>query len=846
MLKITTPGFSLSSSVGNLTLVAGGASASSTVGIIGVNGFNSSVNLAVSSIPTGVTAKFSSTSASPVAASQLTLTATSAAVSGTYSVTVTGVYGGVTSAASVVLTVQAAAKSTPTAIAITQPAFGFNVLPGSVRRIFATVTGGTTNAVNWSVTGGAKLSSTSGNWVDVTAPAAGSTCAINGTNTYTISSATQFTVTAQSQESPTKAASIIVNVCNPVVQVHVVPFYTTLYSGQKADVQAFIWGAVNRDVTWAITSQPNGGDGVLADAANQDTVFSATTAGRYTLTATSVADRSKTNTATVYVTGHFMPYEVTPSQTMPVDCTVDPGLTGTTYDVGPSQTYKTIQSIPWPSLKAGSTVRIHNEDTTGGSPTTYHEYFQLTTHATRAQPVRVCGVPDSRGNLPVIDASNSTGRSDVSTSSVVYSAIGIGSTAWAGLYAGTWSGPQDLIVEGLKVQNAKSVFTYTTPAGATATGWIKGAACVRLWRSLDTVVRGIDSYNCSNGFFSDFNANNGYFMVANTLYEGNHLHGNGESGSYSYHQLYIQGWNEVAQFNVIDQYQSGAQGSNFKGRGFPEIVRYNHFGDGAARQLDFVDNQDAGPYTTFEGYLGGTNPYRSIYPADAYTADLLAAAVEAHHADYVYGNTFVNTTAAVPIHYATDHGVLEDDRIGTLWFYNNSFYEPTCSPCANYSWAMFDTSGGGGNFFPEIEWPQIQAHNNAIWMDSPTQPYFFWNKTIPQFTTFGVNVINSNWGTRDMSGGNGTGWVSTVSPYAISPYGFQGGATNSADTIGISNLIGVSTDAFDVTTFAPNPALVNAGANFPASGPKLPVRFQYGPSAVQTVRNQPLTVGAME
>jgi uncharacterized membrane protein len=846
-LTVQAPNFSLSSSASTLTLVAGGAGASSTVGIIGATGFSNSVSLGVTGVPTGVTAKFSAAVASPTSTSLLAFTASSTAVAGTYSVTATGTYGAGTSYAPIALTVQAAAKSTPTSIAITQPAFGFNVLPGSVRRIFATVTGGTTNAVNWSTSGGATLSSTSGNWVDVTAPATGSQCSINGTSSHTVRSAAQFTLVAQSQENQKLSASITINVCNPAVQVHVVPFYTTLYSGQKADIQAFVWGSTNRDVTWAITSEPNGGDGVLTDSVNQDTVFSATVAGRYTLTATSVANGSAMNTATVYVTGHNMTYEVTPSETMPVDCSVDPALTGSVYEVGPSQAYKTIQSVPWSSLKPGSTVRIHNEDTAGGNPTTYHEYFQLTTHATRTQPVRVCGVPDSRGNLPVIDASNSTGRSDVSTSSVVYSAIGIGSTGWAGLYTGTWTGPQYLIVEGLKVQNAKPAFTYTTPSGATGTAWVHGAACVRLWISLDTVVRGIEANNCSNGLFSDFNANNGYFAVANTLYEGNHVHGNGESGSYSYHQFYIQGWNEVAQFNVIDQYQSGAAGSNFKGRGFPEIVRYNHFGDGAARQLDMVDNQDAGPYTTFEGYLGGgSSSYHAIYPKDAYTADLLAAAVEAHHADYVYGNTFVNTTAAVPIHYSTDHGVLEGDRIGTLWFYNNSFYEPACSPCANYSWALFDTSGGGGNSFPEIEWPQIQAHNNAIWMDSPTQPYFFWNKAIPQFTTFGVNVINSNWGTKDMSGGNGTGWVSTVSPYAISPYTFQGGASNSADTIGISNLIGVSTDSFDVTTFAPNPALINAGAKLPASAPKLPVRFQYGPSAVQTVRNQPLTVGAME
>jgi hypothetical protein len=831
-LKIPVPGFSLSSSSSALSLVAGGAGTSSTIGVVGVNGFSSVVALTATGLPANVSAAFSSAKTSTT--STLIFSANSAAAPGTYTVTVTGTSGALTSTATIVLTVPG-----PISIAVTQPTYGFNVLPSSVRRIYATVTNGVTDAVNWSVTGGAMLSSNSGNWVDVTAPAAGSSCSITGTvGSYGITSAKRFTLTAQSQENPSQTASITINVCNPAVQINVVPFYTTLYSGQKTDIQAFVWGSVNRNVTWAITAQPNGGNGVLTDTVNQDTAFSATLAGRYTLTATSVADGSKTNTATVYVTGHEMTYQVTPSETMPVDCTVDPALTGKTYDVGPSQAYKTIQSVPWTSLTAGSTVRIHNEDTTGSNPTTYHEYFQLATEATRTQPVRVCGVPDSRGNLPVIDASNSTGRSDVSVYSAGYTAVGIGTPGWAGVYTGTWNSSQYLIVEGLKIQNAKPPYLYTTPAGAAGTAWIEAAACIRLFRSMNTVVRGLDAYNCGNGFFSDFNANEGFAAVANTLYEGNHLHNNGVSGQDGEHQLYIQGWNDVVQFNVIDDYQSGARGSNFKGRGFPEIVRYNHFGDGAARDVDMVDNQDAQPYTIFEGYLSGTtSSYRSRNVGDAYTADLLAAAVEAHHADYVYGNTFVNTTAEVPIHYSTDHGSLEDDRVGTLWFYNNSFYEPVGT---DYSWNLFDTSGGGGDDFPEIEWPEIQAVDNAIWTDSPKEPYFNWNVRTNEFTTFGRNVINSNWGTNSMSGGNGTGWASLTSKYA-----FQG-AGNSADTAGLSSLIGISVEPFNVTTFVPNAALINAGTSLPASAPKLPVRFQYGPSAVQVVRDQPLTIGAME
>jgi hypothetical protein len=627
----------------------------------------------------------------------------------------------------------------------------------------------------------------------------------------------------------------VINVCNPSVEVQVVPFYTTLYSARKADIQAFVKGSVNQGVTWAITSQPNGGDGVLTDAANMDTVFSATVAGRYTLTATSVADGSKENTATVYVTGHYAPYQVTPSQTMPVDCTVDPTLTGSTYDVGPSQAYKTIASVPWTTLTPGSTIRIHNEDTAGGSPTTYHEYFQVTGATSRTQPIRVCGVPDSRGNLPVLDGANAVPAQSNSSQYAVeqYGVVSIG-----GAYVGNWWGdytganvvPQYLIVEGLKIQNAKSPYAYTTPWGAVGT-WGDFTACIRIWPSMDTVVRGIDANNCGNGFFSDFNANNGYAIIANTLYEGNHLHNNGAVGSFSMHQLYIQGWNEVVQFNVVDQYQAGAAGSNFKSRGFPDIIRYNHFGQGSYRQLDMIDNQDATSYTSFAGLLAYSGTIN--YPADS-----LAATIETHHADYVYGNTFTNNNAVVPIHYFSDNGTTDNNRLGTLWFYNNSFYEP--SNVGAWRWMMLDTSCGGGNSCASIEWPQIQFFNNAIWMDSPTNPYFYWNNVTSQFAVFGKNAVNANWGSGDFAGGDGTGWTKGSMTTA-----FQG-ARNAASNTGISNLIGVSSAPFDLSTFAPNAALVNTGQSMPATGPKLPVRFQYGPSAVQTMREQPLTMGAME
>jgi hypothetical protein len=53
----------------------------------------------------------------------------------------------------------AQASAGPISISIAQPVYGFNVLPGSVRRIFATVANGATvtndknNLVTWSVIG---------------------------------------------------------------------------------------------------------------------------------------------------------------------------------------------------------------------------------------------------------------------------------------------------------------------------------------------------------------------------------------------------------------------------------------------------------------------------------------------------------------------------------------------------------------------------------------------------------------------------------------------------------------------------------------------------------------------
>ncbi len=131
-LTIPQPSFSLSVSVGSLTLLPGGTSAASTIGITDQNGFTGSVALTISGLPGGVTAAFSSASAS--ASSSVTFKATTAVLPGTYPVTITGTSGALSAKTGITLTV-------PT------PSFGLSASPGSLSLLVGATSASTTVSV---------------------------------------------------------------------------------------------------------------------------------------------------------------------------------------------------------------------------------------------------------------------------------------------------------------------------------------------------------------------------------------------------------------------------------------------------------------------------------------------------------------------------------------------------------------------------------------------------------------------------------------------------------------------------------------------------------------------------
>jgi hypothetical protein len=122
-LTITAPNFTLSLLPASLGL-ARGATASGTVTVTPQNGFNSSVILSASGLPSGVTASFAALNTAGT--SLVTFTANSTATAGSFPISVKGVSGALTSGASFTLTVLA--PSAGNSLVKLSPAYNINAM----------------------------------------------------------------------------------------------------------------------------------------------------------------------------------------------------------------------------------------------------------------------------------------------------------------------------------------------------------------------------------------------------------------------------------------------------------------------------------------------------------------------------------------------------------------------------------------------------------------------------------------------------------------------------------------------------------------------------------------------
>src|SRR5882757_4448000 len=123
------PGFTLSASPASLAFLQG-ASGSTTITVHPLNGFSGNVNLTVSGLPSGVSASFGTNPA--ITSSLMTLSATGTVAVGTYTITVTGVSGSLSSTAALTLTVNPTGDYTlsasPSSVSVVQGTNGLSTI----------------------------------------------------------------------------------------------------------------------------------------------------------------------------------------------------------------------------------------------------------------------------------------------------------------------------------------------------------------------------------------------------------------------------------------------------------------------------------------------------------------------------------------------------------------------------------------------------------------------------------------------------------------------------------------------------------------------------------------------
>jgi len=767
------------------------------------------------------------------------------------------------------------------AVIPSSPPYNIQVLPGSTRQINVNITGGSLNTVNWSVlstTGGASATFTMPAAANVsTVPAGLPTVQVNigpGTGNcsipqpasamgkYVVTSTATVTVQAQSVDDPTKSGTFLFNVCAKTTTVMIAPAYQQAFLGQHRTLQSWVSGDTDETGTWSIVAQPSGGNGVLADTSNRDTIFVATVTGRYTVQYTSHSNPLKSATAIVYVSPNPLPaYASTPNKTEPRECYVDPAFTGGDYEVGAGKAYSSLQSTPAAvSLAPGSIIRVWNTDTTGTTPSTYHEYYQIASTGTPTQPMILCGVPDSLGNLPVIDGSNATSQSGVSTG-VTVAGLGIISV-WAGGYGqstpyGYWqngsAGPSYVTVTGLHIVHGTPNYNYTPPGGGAPTAYNAFTSCLNIRSGSYIDLGGNHLDTCGQGVFTNDDGSNGWVTVTQLVtITGSHIQNAGISGLDGEHEAYVQSWYALLQGNLWDQYNPVALGSAIKWRGVEGIFRYNNVASGPLRLFDLVEEQDATSYITFEDYLGlpgDTNCSDSTYcMGDTAGPNILAAYQESFQKDFIYGNELFGNSTLQQIHYLADSGSGMNDRNGTLYFFSNTLDEAQ---------EIFDTGSNGDGFYGYF--PQrIDARNNILWANH--SPY---NGAQIQMAFGTKSTIIMSATTNLMKAGTFTiqppiegamwqanteeGWSSTCDstcqwPLSVPLDPHLYGLTN-------SNYLTTSTQPYNPTTMIPpaGSAAIDAGAALSGILQTMPVRWQYSVASSSLIpRLNPQTIGAVD
>ncbi len=350
---------------------------------------------------------------------------------------------------------------------------------------------------------------------------------------------------------------------------------------------------------------------------------------------------------------------------------------GTDYAVGPGKKYPSIGDVPFETLKAGDTVRIHHRK----EP--YREKLMIGGLGTAAQPIRICGVPGPAGELPVIDGKDATTRRQLDFPFDGHQVRGLVIVGHPHdkPYDQT---PSHIVIEGLEVRNASPPNEFTDRAGKKA-AYSEIVAGIFVERAKDLTIRGCIVTDNNNGIF--IGTGGGPALSQNILIESNYIHHNGSLTRHYEHNVYNEGSNVVYQFNRFGpprKGQNGQWGANIKERSAGVVIRHNFIEDGA-HLIDLVDAQEAKDTT------------RSM---------------ASFHVSHVYGNVLIRGASpdGSMIHYGGDSGIFADYRKGTLFFYNNTVVVKNAGYKDWAANAIFELSTNE---------EKLDSRNNVYWSEKP-------------------------------------------------------------------------------------------------------------------------------
>ena len=215
------PGFALSSSASAFTIDPGN-SAQATIAVTENEGFSGNVALAISGLPSGVTASWSANPAS--GKSVLTLAVGSSAMRGSYLLTVTGTSGAQSESTSLELTVNA-----PGFMLVPSPS-NLKIYPGTSGTVSILITGlgGFNGSVNLAVTSGLP-SGVTASWVNN--PGTGmSTLTLSASGSAPANSDAEVTITGTAGNL-TATATLALVVSPPLFYLNIAPYPMTIAQG---------------------------------------------------------------------------------------------------------------------------------------------------------------------------------------------------------------------------------------------------------------------------------------------------------------------------------------------------------------------------------------------------------------------------------------------------------------------------------------------------------------------------------------------------------------------------------------------------------------------------------------